>query len=221
VREYIPCGNYVITSQPWISLGIRVTATGSQPIRINQVGDLLGYGTVYHHPDEAANILSFHKITKIFKSVIYDNKKKDAFVVTKDDVSEMEFIPLKDGLYHYDFAQSIKRRKKLENLKIERTMMINTIEVIKRNFTKREIEDANQARRLFNIMGRPSVIIFENIIRKGKFVNNTVTMQDYKNALQIYGPELGVLKGKTTRKRSDHFQVQILDNTTQEHYSEC
>jgi hypothetical protein len=51
----------------------------------------LGYGTVYHHPSVAANILSFHKLVKRFKSVKYDNGIKDAFVVTRDDDSTMEF----------------------------------------------------------------------------------------------------------------------------------
>ena len=51
----------------------------------------MGYGTVYHHPSMAANILSFHKLVKRFKSVKYDNGIKDAFVVTRDDDSTMEF----------------------------------------------------------------------------------------------------------------------------------
>lgn len=51
----------------------------------------MGYGTVYHHPSVAANILSFHKLVKRFKSVKYDNGIKDAFVVTRDDDSTMEF----------------------------------------------------------------------------------------------------------------------------------
>lgn len=47
----------------------------------------------------------------------YDNKMKDAFVIKRDDGSEMEFIPSKEGLYHYDFNISIKRRIALESLK--------------------------------------------------------------------------------------------------------
>jgi hypothetical protein len=44
-------------------------------------------------------------------------------------------------------------------------------------------------------------------------INNTVTIQDYRNALQIYGEDLGVLKGKTVRSKPKTIQVQILDKT--------
>jgi hypothetical protein len=105
----------------------------------------LVYGTVYHHPSVAANILSFHKIVKRFKSVKYDNGVKDAFVVTRDDNSTMEFVPSREGLYHYDFLLSIKRRQEAEKLKEQKAMVINTVEEVKQNFTKREIENAEEA----------------------------------------------------------------------------
>jgi hypothetical protein len=34
---------------------IEITGIGGQPIRIKHIGDLKGYGTIYHHPDVAAN----------------------------------------------------------------------------------------------------------------------------------------------------------------------
>jgi hypothetical protein len=51
---------------------IEITGIGAEPIRVTQVGDLMGYGTEYHHPAVATNILSFHKLAKRFKSVKYD-----------------------------------------------------------------------------------------------------------------------------------------------------
>jgi len=91
--------------------------------------------------------------------------------------------------------------------------MINqTVEGMKRNFTKKEIELADEARRLYVILGRPSQKSFEDMIEKGKIVNNSVTVQDYQNALQMYGTHLGVLKGKTSTGRSEHLKVQFLEN---------
>jgi hypothetical protein len=43
------------------------------------------------------------------------NGVKDAFVVTRDDNSEIEFIPPRDGLYHYDFTLRVKHRIEIEN----------------------------------------------------------------------------------------------------------
>jgi hypothetical protein len=77
-------------------------------------------------------------------------------------------------------------------------MIVTTVEEIKRNFMKKEVEAAGEARRLYVIMGRPSQKVFEEMIKKGKLINNPVTVQDYRNAMKIYGEDLGVLKGKTT-----------------------
>jgi hypothetical protein len=68
--------------------------------KVTLEGDLLGYRTVYYHPEVAVNILSFFRLSKRFKSVTYNNEIKDAFVLKRDDGSEMEFVPSKEGLYH-------------------------------------------------------------------------------------------------------------------------
>lgn len=49
------------------------------------------------------------------------------------------------------------------------------------------------------------------MLKSGKIINNTVTVQDYRNALQMYGEDLGVLKGKTTRKKPDPIIIPILE----------
>jgi hypothetical protein len=189
---------------------IELTGIGKEPIKIQQEGELPGYGTVYFHPEVAANILSFHKLTKQFKSVTYDNKVKDAFLVQRDDGSIMEFKPSEEGLYYYDFTQSIKRRKEQEEeSKKEQAMMIKTVEGIQRNFTKREIEAAEEARRMYVIVGRPSQKMFESLLTGGKLVNSTITVQDYRNALIMFGEDLSVLKGKTTRAKPEHVPVHV------------
>jgi hypothetical protein len=80
--------------------------------------------------------------------VKYDNNVKDALVVTRDDNSTIESVPSTDGLYHYDFNLSIKRRLELEKIQKAKTMVIQTVEGIKRNFTKKGQEQADKARRL-------------------------------------------------------------------------
>ncbi len=62
---------------------------------------------VYYHPKVAANIfLSFFNVTKWFKSVIYDNKVKDASIVKRDDGTHMEFITSIEGLCYYNFERT-------------------------------------------------------------------------------------------------------------------
>jgi hypothetical protein len=116
---------------------------------------------------------------------------------TRDDGSIIEFIPSKEELYYYDFTHSINRKKEMGH-----TMIVNTVEELKRNFSKREIEVADKARRMYVMMGRPLDEIFESLIRRGKILNHPITVTDFKNAIKIYGKDLGCIKGKTTWTRT-------------------
>jgi hypothetical protein len=175
-------------------------------IHIEEEGDLLGYGTVYFNENVTANILSFYNMAKKFKSLKYDNTKRDAFVVTRDDGSTFEIIPSPDGLYYYDFSNSVKLYKNL--LENQHVMVIDTVDDLKRNFTKREIAAADVARRLYIRIGRSSQESFEKIICRGQILNSPVTISDYRNVLTIYGKDLGSIKGKTTRSKPHHVQVE-------------
>jgi hypothetical protein len=90
--------------------------------------------------------------TKKIDSVRYDNKEKDAFLVTRKDGSVIEFTPSVDGLHHCNFSKSIEWEKNMKK-EMEKMMMIEMVENIKRNFMKRELETADQARRLYMILG--------------------------------------------------------------------
>lgn len=76
---------------------------------------------------------------------------------------------------------------------------------------KKEIELADEARRMYVMPGRPSQKSFEDIIKKGNIINNSVTVPDYRSAVKIYGMDLGVLKGKRTRSKNKHVKVQFLE----------
>ncbi len=93
----------------------------------------------------------------------------------------------------------------------EKALVVNTVEEIKRNFTKKELEKADEARRLYVIVGRPSRKQLEEIIKSRKIINNMIMVQDYRNALQIYGIDLGVLKGKTVRAKPNEMKVQFFE----------
>ncbi len=60
---------------------MKMTGIGGTPIRIYQVGDLLGYGNVYYHTDVLANIISFHHLARRFKSIKYDKIVAKALVI--------------------------------------------------------------------------------------------------------------------------------------------
>jgi hypothetical protein len=54
-------------------------------------------------------------------------------------------------------------------------------------------------------MGRPSQKAFEDMIRSGKLLNNSITVQDSRNAIQIYGVDLG------TKNKTSHVSFDIVE----------
>jgi len=176
---------------------IRLKGIDANSIEVEEEGELVGYGKVYYHPQVTANVLSFFNITKRYRSVIYNNQEQDAFLVTRDDGSVFEFIPSLEGLYYYDFRNSIARSKTFGIQESQTTMVVESVEALQRNYTACELKQADTAQRLYVMMGRPSIRDFSNMLKKGKLLNNPVTIEDYYMAEKIYGQDLGVIKGKT------------------------
>jgi len=183
---------------------IRLKGIEGQTMDITQEGTLLGYGTVYYNPHVTANVLSFFNMANCFKSIVYNNKESNIFHVTRDDDTVMEFRPSPEGLYYYDFNNSILRQRREED-----ALVINAEEDLRRNYTDKELKRIEEARRLYDIMGRPSKADFQKMLTSGKILDNPVVMEDFHNAEKLYGTDLGVIKGKTVRKKPRSVPVDI------------
>ena len=65
----------------------------------------------------------------------------------------------------------------------------------------RQFERAKRARDHYHALGTPSSHDFKAILRMNIIANNPVTTKDIKIAEQIFGQDIGSLKGKTTRTK--------------------
>ena len=79
--------------------------------------------------------------------------------------------------------------------------MMQTVTDNKAHFTKKELLAADQALHLYQAIGRPGYKLFYDTLQKGLIHNCNITVQDAKNAFHIYGPDEGVMMGKTTRSK--------------------
>ena len=68
-------------------------------------------------------------------------------------------------------------------------------------FTNRQFARAKKAQELYHALGTPSIQDFKAILRMNIIANNPVTIEDIETAEQIFGSDIGSLKGKTTRKK--------------------
>jgi phosphoribosylformylglycinamidine (FGAM) synthase PurS component len=72
---------------------------------------------------------------------------------------------------------------------MQHVMIIDSVDKLKRNYTKK-LDRVEKARRMYVTLESPSEDVFESTMKKGKILNNPVTITDYKNALEIYGKDL-------------------------------
>jgi hypothetical protein len=183
----------------------RLKGIEGKTIEVEEEGDLLGYGPVYYHQQVTANVLSLFNMARSFHSIEYNNKVCDVFLVTRDDGTIMEFVPSSEGLYYYDFNISVMRHQQQRNM--HNTMMVATVDELRKNYKTREMKQMDEARRLYVIMGRPSKADFLKMIKRGKLLDNPVRMEDFYNAEKVFGKDLGVVKGKTVRVRPNRVVV--------------
>ena len=70
------------------------------------------------------------------------------------------------------------------------------------------------------MIGRPSTRTFLDIVNKNLLPNCPINQQDILAANEIFGPDVGSLKGKTVRQSADHVNVNMVDipATIMSHY---
>jgi hypothetical protein len=90
-------------------------------------------------------------------------------------------------------------------------MMVTTVRGNLEGYTRHEIEKAKEAQRLQGMIGNPTKKELTGMVREKLIANCPVTVQDVHNTYRIFGPDLANLRGKTTRKKSEHIRVDYVE----------
>jgi hypothetical protein len=160
----------------------------------DMAGDLPGYGKVWYHPNGIAKILSLARV-KDKHRVTFDSAGDNKFVVHKTGGTTQSFLKSRRGLYFMNTATTS-------------TTLVNTVDNNKTRYTNRNYSQALLARKFQNIIGRPSTRSYLHIVENNLLPNCPVTRDNILAAEDIFGPNLGFLKGKTTRTTPKHVQTQ-------------
>ena len=139
--------------------------------------------------------------------IVYDSHVEDAFKVHTDN-GIVKFARTDEGLYVYKptskYLKVVTADKGMKpptnDPADEISCMVSSVEENKLGYTKRQYEDAKRARRLYHIVGCPTVENFKHILQQNIIKNCPVTIDDVNIAEKIFGPDIGALKGKTVQK---------------------
>jgi len=154
------------------------------------LGDFPNLGEVWYNSKSIANILSLADVRRVCR-VTMDSSREPALHVHRLDGTVMKFIKHESGLYVY--APPVSHSGPTDYT------MLSTVAEQKKLFSRREIQAADDARALYRKIGRPDEAEFQSILSQNLIRNCPITPRDAKRALVIYGPDIAVLKGKTTR----------------------
>ena len=178
------------------------TNAGAKPLKLQ--ADVLGYcnkGEAWFDSDQMTNIFGFSHMADEYH-ITYDNEKEDAFIVrTKDGIRKFTRTP--EGLYAFkpskEYIADVAKAKNMEP-PVEMNNMISTVKENRKGYTQRQFDAAKRARKLYHSLGCPTTENFKAIIRMKVIKNCPVTVDDINIAERIFGPDIGTLKGKTTRR---------------------
>ena len=160
----------------------------AEALIVSLEGDLLHFGTVLYSEKAIANILSLSKVENMLN---VDYEQGFGFsVYTKNNDQVYHFQRIGDGIYAAKFND------------IARILMSTVLENEKL-YSKREVEAAKKARTFQKRLGyAPSNGIID-LISAGGIKNAPVTEHDMRRADSIYGKDASILKGRTTRSKTD------------------
>ena len=162
----------------------------------NYVGDLPGYGTVWYDPKAIANILSLRQVRDRYH-ITYDSTYQQ-FIVAKPCGKRFVFKESEGGLHYLDTSHP--EQEQYHKHEQQHVFMVNTVKDNMKNFTNNDYLQAVRARELQVTVGRPSDKDFIKILETSSLPNCPVTPRDVMVANKLFGPDVGALKGKTTRR---------------------
>jgi Reverse transcriptase (RNA-dependent DNA polymerase) len=160
----------------------------------NMIGELRGYGTVWYNPTGIANIISLSRATERGYQVTFDSSEGNVFHLHKSDGTVRTFKQSDRGLYYIDTKEDTGRHYDVS--------MVNTVADNRIKYSQRDYSQAQLARKIQKIIGRPSTKTYLSIVDNNLLPDCPVTRDDIIAAERIFGPDVGSLKGKTVRKTS-------------------
>lgn len=153
------------------------------------IGELPFLGTAFYDPDAPANLVSMAAVEKSYHITYRQGR---SFTVHVSPSLDLQFFKNTKGHYICDFRPYLARANNV--------VAVVTYTEQEARYTKKEVEKAREARTYLRNLGYPSV---RDAISSLAYVRNaSITANDIYRALDIYGTDPAIAKGKAKEKKA-------------------
>ncbi len=138
-----------------------------------------------------ANILSFNELEKLYQ-ISYDTTKTGGDFVVHTPKGEIHFKKNEIGIPYISLEGNDTA-----------ICLLNTIQGNTEGYTKREVQEAVEARRTVSMVGGPTEESFAHMVRHNMITDCPITTDAINRAHDIFGPDLAGIRGKTTWRKPE------------------
>ena len=167
-------------------------------IDVTQQGDFGVFGTVAYDERATFNVISVDSLPKS-PVVTYDHAARCHTIIIYGEVFDFKVPYGKKGLQVRRFSHALPSP--------HTHILANTVAQNESLYSKREVDEAKQARKLSRMLAFPSIKDISEAISCGTLIDCPVTIQSLKRAIDIYGMQGNILKGKTIHKTTPHDNI--------------
>ena len=167
---------------------------------------------VYFDARGIANVLSLYQLGQKFK-VTYDSTDCGGVFMVYTPAGVVKFKPTPKGLHVLNLKNNPEAAFLLVNdadLAYGKSP-VPTIHQNYKGFTKRQIQQATQARQIMGMIGAPTEHQFQSLVCLNLLKDCPITNADIINAHKIFGPDLANLRGKMVRRKPRHVNTELVD----------
>ena len=156
-----------------------ITFTGiGGSIDVTQQGDFRVFGTVAHDERATFNVISVDSPPKS-SVVTYNHAARYHTIIIQGEVFDFKVPYGKKGLLVRRFSHAFPSP--------HTHILVNTIAQNESLYSKREVDEAKQARKISRMLAIPSFKDISGAISSGTLIDCPVTIQSLKRAIDIYG----------------------------------
>ena len=192
------CEREYVTDVWDVNESMGVGTNGNGQLISNQKCMVPDLGEYWFNADSMTNIIAMKDMTSKYRVTMDSAVEKALFVHMKNTI--VVFKQLENNLYDMD-PRDLTSYITKKNYESKNVQMMNLVEDNLEVMSERQKNRAKAARKAYQAIGTPTTQDFKAMIRMNLIKNNRVTTKDVILAEKAFGPDVGELKGKTTRRK--------------------